>query len=207
MINYDLMAEDFDTEERIKRAKAFADELRKHIADGGNKSAVDFGCGTGLVGFELIDSFDSMTFIDSSVGMINQVEQKIFNKGISNARAMCCDLMKTALNNLSADYIFSSLALHHIIDTEAVLVRLFDLLHKDGHLLIIDLDTDDGSFHAHHPDFDGHNGFGQPFLKGLCEKTGFGSIEIKTFYRAHKTVKGQERPYSFFILDAIKSLY
>jgi hypothetical protein len=69
-------------------------------------------------------------------------------------------------------------------------------------LLIIDVNPDDGNFHAHHSDFDGHNGFDQLFLSGLCKKIGFSKTEIKTFYHACRIVN--EKPYSLFIMDAIK---
>ena len=205
MENYDLMSENFDTEERIERSKIFADEFRNHITDDSkNKSAIEFGCGTGLVGFELINEFNSTTFIDSSNGMIKQVEQKLFNMGIEKSRAICCDLMKTMQRNLSADYVFSSLVLHHIIETEFILTRLFNLLNKNGRLLIIDVDTDAGNFHAHRSDFNGHNGFEQIYLTDLCEKIGFCKTEIKTFYHGCRVVNGNEKPYSLFIMDSVK---
>ena len=204
MEHFDLVSENFDTEERKERARFFASELRKHIKDGESKSAIEFGCGTGLVGFELMNDFNSMTFIDSSAGMIKQVEQKLLNADTGKAQAIYCDLMKTMPENLSADYIFSSLVLHHIIETEFILTRLFNLLNKDGRLLIIDLDPDNGNFHANRSDFDGHNGFEQSFLHDICKKIGFRKTDIKTFYHGSKIVDGNEKPYSFFIMDAMK---
>lgn len=204
MDDFDLMAEDYDTKERKERARTVADELRRHISDGAAKSAIEFGCGTGLVGFELIEDFGSVIFLDSSAAMIKQVEQKLHNMGIEKSSAVCCDLTKTMPKHLSADYIFSVLALHHIIDTEAILTRLFDLLNKDGRLLIIDLDKDDGSFHAEYEHYDGHNGFEQPWLSGLAKKAGFKKVETRTFYHASKLLDGDEKPYSFFVMDAVK---
>jgi ubiquinone/menaquinone biosynthesis C-methylase UbiE len=201
---YDLTAKNFDTEERIERSRIFANELKKYILDGGNKSAIEFGCGTGLVGFGLINNFNYLTFLDSSIGMIKEVERKLLDMGIKKARAICCDLMEVIPKNLSADYIFSSLVLHHIIETESILTRLFNLLNKNGHLLIIDVDTDGGNFHAHRSDFNGHNGFKQSILKYLCKKIGFRETKIKTFYHNCRIINGDEKPYSLFIMDAVK---
>ena len=39
----------------------------------------------------------------------------------------------------------------------AILLSLYKLLNDDGKILIVDLNIDDGSFHAESPDFDGHN--------------------------------------------------
>ena len=204
MENFDLMSKNFDTEERIKRSKLFANELKKYIVGVGSKSAIEFGCGTGLVGFELIQNFNSLVFIDSSIGMINIVNQKLHNMGLRELQAICCDLMETIPKNLSADYIFSSLVLHHIVETETILTHLFNLLNKDGHLLIIDVNTDNGNFHANRSDFNGHNGFEQTMLKRLCNKIGFKETTITTFYHGCRTVDGNEKPYSLFIMDAIK---
>jgi ubiquinone/menaquinone biosynthesis C-methylase UbiE len=204
MTNFDLIAENYDTDARTERAKAVADEIRKHVIDGKNKSAIEFGCGTGLVGLELLDSFDSIIFMDSSAGMIKQVEQKLLNMNTEKSQAICCDLTEGVPDNLSADYIFSSLVLHHIVDTKAILTRLFSLLNKDGHLLIIDLNIEDGSFHSNHNNYDGHNGFEQPILKELVLKVGFKKAEIQTFYHGKKFVNENAIPYSLFILDAVK---
>ena len=204
MVDYDLMAENFDTEERKARSRAFADEIRKHITDGKSKSAIEFGCGTGLVGLELIDSFDSLTFIDSTPSMIKQLEHKLLTLGKDTTQVLCCDVLEETPENLSADCIFSSLVLHHIIETESALECLYNLLNKDGRLLIIELDADDGSFHAKHDNYDGHNGFEHSVLSDLAAKVGFRQVTTKTFYHGVNIVNGKEAPYSFFIMDALK---
>jgi len=204
MNNFDSKAKDFDTKLRIDRSVAIAEEICKHISKKGGKSAIDFGCGTGLVGFELINKFDSIIFLDSSVEMIKQVENKLKNANTKNASAICCDLMDKIPENLSADYIFSSLVLHHITDTKTILTHLYNILKPNGHLLIIDLDTDNGGFHAGHADYDGHNGFSHEFLINLTKEIGFKKTEIKTFYNDIKIIGELKHPYSLFIMDAIK---
>ena len=74
---FDLRAKDFDTDARIERSKIFADEIRLHINNGNNKSAMEYGCGTGLAGFQLLNDFESVLFADSSLGMVEQVKQKL----------------------------------------------------------------------------------------------------------------------------------
>ena len=41
------------------------------------KSAIDFGCGTDLVGMNLLNEFESMLFMDTSENMLDIVERKI----------------------------------------------------------------------------------------------------------------------------------
>ncbi len=49
----------FDTDRRIERSTKIADEIRARIVDGRNKTAMDYGCGTGLVGLRLVNDFTS----------------------------------------------------------------------------------------------------------------------------------------------------
>ena len=173
---FDMMSKNFDTDERTTRAVAIADKIRTLITDCGTKSAIEFGCGTGLVGFQLIDVFQSLVLMDSSAGMISKVEEKLQSLEIPNASALFCDLSVETPENLRVDYIFSSMALHHVDDTEAILRTFRDLLNDGGHLLIVDLDKEDGSFHSDVPGFDGHNGFEQSALRGLTENAGFTKV-------------------------------
>ncbi|WP_291648381.1 hypothetical protein [Clostridium sp.] len=59
---------------------------------------------------------------------------------------------------------------HHISNVEDKLKRLYKLLKKDGYLIIIDLDEEDGSFHKNEKGFCGHNGFKREYLKDILEK-------------------------------------
>ena len=204
MENFDLRAKDYDTDKRLKRAKAVADEIREHIVDGHRKSAIEYGCGTGLVGIQLVHEFKTLLFVDSSMGMIERVNQKLNELKNPAASALCCDFMNHIPQGLQADYIFSSLVLHHIKDTEKILKRLHNALCSGGHLLIVDVDKEDGSFHAKYPDFDGHNGFDQDFLAKLAVNTGFAEVKSQTFYHGSKTVDERDAAYSLFILDAKK---
>ena len=203
--NFDAMAQGFDTGRRIDRAEIIADEIRGHITSGRGKSAIEFGCGTGLVGLQLASDFDKLLLIDSSAEMVKQVEQKIAKLQLPpSVSALCCDIMADAELNLHADYIFSSLVLHHIMDTEAILRRFYSMLNGGGHLLIVDIDQEDGSFHAKYPDFEGHNGFNHAELAAMALNAGFLAVNINTFYHDSKVYNGKDSPYSLFIMCASK---
>jgi tRNA/tmRNA/rRNA uracil-C5-methylase (TrmA/RlmC/RlmD family) len=74
---------------KYQTAESILDKISKHIEKYSvNESAVEFGCGTGLVGFQLIENFKSITFVDSSSGMIEQVNKKISGQGIKTASAL-----------------------------------------------------------------------------------------------------------------------
>ena len=203
MENFDEIAKGFDTDRRINRAKIIADKIKTHIVEK-NKSAIEYGCGTGLVGFQLICDFKSLLFMDSSVEMINQVEQKLQRINNPVASSLCHDIIQNIPKGLRTDYIFSSLVLHHIKDTENILRCFYNVLNNGGHLLIVDVDEEDGSFHANYSDFDGHNGFNHSAIIDLALKVGFRTTTIETFYHDSKVFEEKQNPYSLFILDAVK---
>jgi SAM-dependent methyltransferase len=100
----------------------------------------------------------------------------------------------------SYDVIYTSMALHHIIDTETTIKNLYRLLKSDGHLCIIDLDEEDGSFHKEEKDFNGHNGFNQNALKSVLLETGFKEVDVNTFYKDEKLVEEMKVEYSLFLM-------
>ena len=206
MENFDLMAKTYDTERRSNRAALIAEEIRAHITDGHKKSALEFGCGTGLVGFEMANDFASLLLVDSSPGMITEVERKLQSLNWpDNVSALCCDLAEAVPRDLHVDYVFSSLVLHHIGDTRDILSRVYSILNENGRILIVDIDEDDGGFHAGYPGYSGHNGFEKSALIRLAEESGFINVSAKTFFHGTKNVKDREIPYSMFILDAQKT--
>ena len=71
-----MIASGYATPERVDIAKASADAIRSYLVDAKSKSAIDFGCGTGLVGLH----------------MINQIEQKITDFKIQNVETLCFDI-------------------------------------------------------------------------------------------------------------------
>ena len=92
------------------------------------------------------------------------------------------------------------MTLHHIPDTAKILGCFHTLLHPGGILCISDLDKEDGSFHSHQPDFDGHNGFDRKELGAELERAGFTHIRFSTCYKIHK----DERLFTLFLAVAEK---
>lgn len=194
---FEMIANKYDTPERIEIAKVCSDAIRNHLVDAKSKSAIDFGCGTGLVGMSLLNEFHSVLFLDSSQNMINEIEQKIADFNIHNAETLCFDIEKERPSNLQADYIFMAQVLLHIPDVEFVLSRLFDVLNEGGHLLIVD-------FHKNEKVVSDivHNGFNPEELTDMMTKIGYKDIQFKTFYSGDKLFMGQDA--SMFILNSKK---
>lgn len=194
---FEMIANIYDTPERIQIAKVSSDAIREYLVDTNGKNAIDFGCGTGLVGMNLLNDFNSMLFLDTSQNMINQMKQKISDFNIQNADTLCFDFEKEGLSGLHADYIFMAQVLLHIKDVEFVLSRLFDVLNEGGHLLIVDFNKNEKVV----SDFV-HNGFDLAELTDIMTRIGYRNIQSKTFYSGSKIFMGQDA--SMFILDSQK---
>lgn len=203
-MSFDSDAKNWDTDLRINRAKAIAEEIEKYIDSNKQYSAMEFGCGTGLISFNLHDKFKNITLIDSSQGMIDILNSKISNYKINNMIPYHLDITNNEPLNLNFDVIYNSMVLHHIDDTNEIIKRFYKLLNREGYLFIVDLDEDDGSFHSNYSEYDGHNGFNQEYLKGILSNAGFKDIESNTFYYGEKRIGEKVVNYSLFLMRARK---
>lgn len=196
---FDMMATGYDTPERIRIAKIISDAVRESLDDADNKKAIDFGCGTGLVGLNLLKDFKSVLFLDSSPNMIEQINQKIKKFNITNADTLCFDLEKESITNTRADYIILAQVLLHIMDIKPVLAGLYDMLNDEGHIIIADFIKNDAVV----SDIV-HNGFVQEELIELMTRIGFKDIKFKPFYTGSKIFMNQDA--TLFILDSQKKV-
>lgn len=199
-MNFDIEAVNWDNEKRIKRSKIIAEEISGNIQIKSHYTALDFGCGTGLVSFNLYDKFNSITLIDTSKGMIGLLNEKIKDSGIKNMSALQLDINEDASMIGKFDVIYTSMALHHIKNTEATLKNLYHLLKDGGYLCIVELTEDDGTFHKMEKDFDGHNGFNPDALAEQLANAGFASIVSNVFYSGEKIIADEKVQYSLFIM-------
>lgn len=207
ILSFDEYARTWDNDLRINRAKVVAEEISKVIDGKRALTALEFGCGTGLVSFNLYDSFKHITLVDSSKGMIEILNSKIDNYKVNNMVTYHLDI--TAGDSLKGKYdvIYNSMVLHHIKDTEAIIKSFYDLLNDNGYLCIVDLDEEDGSFHKNYPDFDGYNGFNQDCLKNVLIKSGFDEVDGNTFYHNEKVIEGEKIGYSLFLIKGRKRFW
>ena len=194
---FDSIASNYDNPERHHIAKVASDAIKEYLGDAKSKSAIDFGCGTGLVGMNLLSEFESMIFLDASENMLHIVETKIFEVDSGNASTLCFDFESSSQSDLRADYIFMAQVLLHIQDYEALLAKLHAVLNDEGHLLIVDFNKTDKVV----SDLV-HNGFDQEQLKESMLKIGYKDIRSKTIYSGTKLFMNQDA--SIFIMAAKK---
>ncbi len=191
------MASRYDTQNRVNSANIIAQAVRQALSDTQGKTAMDFGCGTGLVGLGLIDLFSSMLFVDASPEMIKEVQQKIEHGQTENATVLCADFLADPPRAPVADCIITAQVLLHIPDTRLVLQRLYDALYDGGRLIAVDFDKNDAV-----PSDQVHNGFDQNELIEMAKEIGFSNASAHTFYRGEKLFMGQDA--SMFLLNAQK---
>lgn len=196
---FDEKAIDWDTPEKIARAKIFADKIIENCSKMNNVSALEYGAGTGLVSFCLNNIFSEITLVDNSIGMLSESQKKIDALTNCNVSAINFDLTKKSLNK-KYDAIYSLLTLHHIQDTKHILTQFYNHLNQDGKLLIADLDQEDGGFHG--DGFDGHNGFNRDELVMLTKQAGFSNVRIETLTHINRVDLNQQ--YPIFVLIAAK---
>jgi ubiquinone/menaquinone biosynthesis C-methylase UbiE len=203
MTDFNLRARDWDSDPlKVERARKVADAIRKNVRLTPGMTALEYGCGTGLLSFALQSSLGSITLADSSAGMLEVLREKIAASGIHNMNPLRLDLATDPLLDQRFDIIYSMMTLHHIVDTRKVLADFYTLLDQPGKLFIADLDREDGSFHG--AGFDGHNGFDQAELTADLEQAGFGQVRFSTVYEMVKEVGGKPRSYPLFLMVAEK---
>ena len=132
---------------RVELAAAVAESIRKHVDIPPRCRALDFGCGTGLVTFNLIDVLGEVVAVDRAAKMLELVEQKAADLGATGVSTKLVDADLEHLGGAEYDLIYSSMVLHHLPEIEPILEGLIAALKPGGVLALADLEDDDGTFH------------------------------------------------------------
>jgi ubiquinone/menaquinone biosynthesis C-methylase UbiE len=201
--HFDKAAREWDQK---KRRVELAGSIAGHIALlplHKEMTALEYGCGTGLVGLALAPRLGSLTAMDTSTGMLDVLARKVQEMGLTNVTPLCLDLTIDSCE-MRFDLIFSAMTLHHIDETELILRKFYDLLNIGGYLAIADLDREDGTFHAADAG-EKHHGFGREALADSLVHLGFSTPDFTTVHTISKVSdKGVSRDYPVFLLTAQK---
>ncbi len=177
---FDLDAVNWDAEpRRVKLAQDIVAAVKKIITVGVSWDILDFGCGTGLVGAAFLPSAASVTFVDNSSGMLDEVRRKIEKAGFKNAETVRVDISRGGKLQGVYDLIVTAMALHHIKDTGSVIRAFYAALKPGGFVCVADLDPDGGKFHSDHSGVY-HRGFNREIIRGLLADSGFRDISDQT---------------------------
>jgi ubiquinone/menaquinone biosynthesis C-methylase UbiE len=203
--NFDKEAATWDENPaRLKVGTDIADALAKAVRWSAEMDIFDFGCGTGQQTLRLAPAVGSVTALDSSEGMLDVLRRKAASLGLANVRAANSATYDWAGNRGRFDAGLCSLALHHIEDVDALLVRFRDLLKPGGSLCLVDLDSDGGEFHTDNTGVF-HFGFERAALQRTLTALGFGAIQCGTATSVTKpTAGGALRTFPLFLIVARK---
>src|SRR5512135_703885 len=76
-----------------ERGLKIAQAVRQSVPLNRHMSALDYGCGTGLLSFPLKDELGPILMADSSAGMLEVVAEKIAAQGVTNMTPLKLDLL------------------------------------------------------------------------------------------------------------------
>jgi cyclopropane fatty-acyl-phospholipid synthase-like methyltransferase len=194
---FDDRAAEWDTPERVERARSVATAIREHVALTPDLRVIEFGAGTGLLGLDLLADVRSVVLAEPSAGMLDVVGRKIEAGGLDGAEAIAFELPSTEPPpGAPFDLAVSLLMLHHVEDTEATLRSVHAALRPGGRIALVDLDAEDGSFHASDEPVIHHHGFEAGSLQAAAEAAGFQDVEIRIVDALEKN----GRQYPLFLL-------
>ena len=183
-----------------ERGLKIAEAVRKAVPLHRHMSALDYGCGTGLLSFPLKDELGAILLADSSGGMLDVVNGKIAAQGVGNMTTLKLDLLADPPPTQRFDLIVTSMTLHHVPDTDHILRVFHDLLNPGGYLCIADLDAEDGSFHG--IEVDVHHGFDRADLGRRAEQAGFADVRFQTVFSIARARERGTRDYPVFLMTA-----
>lgn len=202
---FDKAAADWDKKPlRLLLAEKVVHAIRAAVPLHRAMNVLEIGCGTGLVTISLSPLVGRIVATDTSTGMLDELKGKIRDLQIDNIEPLPADLAYAPLAPGTFELIYSSMTLHHIKDTLALLSTCHKLLAPGGFIALADLEKEDGSFHS---DMTGvaHLGFVPAELVALAASSGF---TMPMIHPAHVIVKhdaaGDERRYPIFLLTAQK---
>ncbi len=204
--NFDKKAADWDKKKRrVALAEDVSGAIKSLMGDNTELDAMEYGCGTGLVGLMLAPQLKSLLAVDTSDGMLEVLQQKVSEQKITNVSTKNFNLLTGDLGQ-KFDLIFCAMTLHHVENSSLLLEKFCTLLKPSGLLAVADLDEEDGSFHqGNGPGHHHHNGFKRDDLQNIVEKNGLGNIEFSTVHTImRKNAEGVEKPFSVFLLTGKK---
>ena len=182
---------------RVNGAKTIADAIQRNIKLNSSMEIMDFGVGTGLLGFEILPHVSSVLGIDTSAKMIEQLNQK--NTPECFIESLNRDIVQNPLEK-TFDGLVSSMTLHHVENLELFFTTIYKNIKKDGFIALADLESEDGTFHSDNTGVF-HFGFDADTLHKIVKDAGFRNIKIENI----NTIEKPQRDFGVFLLTARKN--
>ena len=182
---------------RVKNASAIAELIVKNIKLDKGMHLMDLGAGTGLLSYMVAPFVGKITAVDNSPSMLKEFKSK------------CDDFAcKTEIKEMDiVNYnpkekyngVISSMTIHHIEDTPALLDKLYHMVEDGGFIALADLDIEDGSFHDDNTGVF-HYGFDRHKLAEYAQNAGFSDVTFSTA----STISKPHADFTVFLMSAKK---
>lgn len=201
---------DFDNKARtwdenpmhLERSMAIASKMEEALPLTKEMKALEYGAGTGILSFLLLEKLGHITMMDSSSEMVKVMEEKVVHRNATNLSTICFNLERESSNE-KYHLIYNQMVLHHIKDVQNIFEVFYSMLLPGGSLAIADLYPEDGAFHGE--GFDGHLGFDPSQLKEMLLATGYKNVNFEECYQVKRQVPVENaRIFPVFLLTASK---
>ncbi|MFA5298749.1 MAG: methyltransferase domain-containing protein [Lutibacter sp.] len=202
-MHFDEQAKNWDNDpKKIERAIIIANKIIDFIKPTKEMNAFEFGSGTGLLSYQLKDSFKTITLADNSEGMVAVLREKIAKQNITNFKPLFVDVLdeKAVFEKNNYDVVYTLMSMHHVLDTDKAAKIFNSMLKKDGYLCIADLDKEDGTFHTNVPGFVGHNGFDRVKFGAIFSNRGFEVVYDEICMEIEKEFDGKKKKFPLFLM-------
>lgn len=129
---------------KIKRHHDMLDLAVKMSGVKDGEQVLDIGCGTGLLSLKFLQAARcTVSGIDLSDEMLRIWKEKIEKLGLRDRVSIKQDnAEKMDFNDSSFNIIASTVTLHHVIDKQPVINKIYGLLKPGGRFVLGDLDVD-----------------------------------------------------------------
>jgi ubiquinone/menaquinone biosynthesis C-methylase UbiE len=203
--DFDKVAANWDEKpQRRLLAAAVAAGIAEDVPLHNGMHALEYGCGTGLVGLQLAAAVGELTAVDTSAGMLEELRKKSQSLGLENVTPLLIPADRWTLPPARFDLVFSSMVLHHIADTDALFRNFQQVLKPGGFIALADLEQEDGSFHDD-PTGIAHHGFDPQALLSLLARLGFTDLRTRTVHTIRKPRGDDEATYPAFLITGRKA--
>jgi predicted TPR repeat methyltransferase len=195
--SFDIRAATWDDDPaKVERAAVVAAAIRRTVPLDRSTRLLEYGAGTGLVSEALRADVGPVTLADTSAGMREVIAGKVAAGALDGARVWDLDLTTAPLPDDRFDLIVTVMTLHHVVDVCTLLAAFAALLDAGGHLCVVDLDAEDGSFHG--DGFVGHHGFERAELADAMAAAGLVDVALRDCFE----VRREDRRYPLFLATA-----
>lgn len=201
---FDASADEWDDDGKVTRSRVIATALRDRLAIDGSTTVFEYGAGTGLATQLLAAAgpLGQVTLAEPSEGMRRVAAAKVERGDLpTDARVLDLDLTTDPVPDDVFDLVLVVMTLHHIPDVERVVAALAALAAPGGHVAVVELEADDGSFHAHLDQFHGHDGFTRDRMRTLLSEAG---LTVTSVEHVHDLSK-DGRTYPIMLAMATRS--